>query len=122
MFTYNRIIIYGVIVIMCSYNALGFFWGSSEQTSPRPLQPYPIAGYYQRVIQVPQQAQPVNDDEPVPVPAIPIQMPLQASLSPMPNIQNVQLVPCVCPIQSDFEYDKPIETNNVYVTPKYPTQ
>ncbi|KAF5290663.1 hypothetical protein FQR65_LT01953 [Abscondita terminalis] len=88
------------------------------RTSPRPIQPYPVAAYYQRVFQVPQQA---NEEESVPVPAIPIQMPLQASLSPIPNLQNVQLVPCVCPIQPEFEYDKPIDSNNnknnIYVAP-----
>ncbi|XP_044733403.1 uncharacterized protein LOC123296007 [Chrysoperla carnea] len=46
-----------------------------------------------------QQQQPPSQSQSIP--AIPIQVPLQAQLTPQPNLQNVQLVPCLCPISQD---------------------
>lgn len=60
----------------------------------------------------------VNEPEsgvPVQIPAIPIQVPLQASFGSSPNIQNVQLVPCLCPVVEDYDYNKQQET--IYIGP-----
>ncbi|KAK5640249.1 hypothetical protein RI129_011060 [Pyrocoelia pectoralis] len=108
MFRYSRFIICIGIMAVCTSCAKAYFWSSGTPTTPqRPMQAYPIPAYYPRLFQVPP---PIEDQQQsVPLPAIPIQMPLQASLSPTPNLQNVQLVPCICPISSDIEYEKPIE-------------
>jgi hypothetical protein len=60
---------------------------------------YPQYYYHQRVIQGPESSLPVA------VPSIPVQVPLQAQLAPA-AVHNVQLVPCLCPVSQDFEYDK----------------
>lgn len=51
----------------------------------------------------------------VPIPAVPIQVPLQATFLPS-NIHNVQLVPCLCPVAEDYEYEP--QTDTVLVTQK----
>lgn len=81
---------------------------------------WPAAYYQPKYIQtsVPSYGMPPADAQAqgsVPVPAIPIQVPLQAQLSPTPSVQNVQLVPCLCPVSPDFEYDK---EQNLYLRQK----
>ncbi|XP_031357128.1 uncharacterized protein LOC116181040 [Photinus pyralis] len=101
---------------VCASCAKAFFWSSGAPTTQqRTVQAYPLPAYYPRYMQM---SPPVDDRQPVPLPAIPIQMPLHASLSPTPNVQNVQLVPCICPISSDVEYDKSIENAAAYVNQK----
>lgn len=48
------------------------------------------------------------------LPSVPVQVPLQAQLSAQPSVQNVQLVPCLCPISTDYEPPKP---ENFYANP-----
>lgn len=50
-----------------------------------------------------------------PVPAVPIQVPLQATFLPS-NLHNVQLVPCLCPVAEDYEFDSQGDT--VVITQK----
>ncbi|KAF5299657.1 hypothetical protein FQA39_LY11452 [Lamprigera yunnana] len=108
-----------IVLMACTSSAFGFFWGSSEESSPRTVQPYPIAAYYHRLVQMPQPQQ-QGEEERISMPSIPIQVPLQASLSAIPNVQNVQLVPCICPIQQDFDYEKQLENiNNIYLAQKH---
>lgn len=45
----------------------------------------------------------------VPIPAVPVQVPLQATFLPS-NLHNVQLVPCLCPVAEDYEYDPQADT------------
>lgn len=53
-----------------------------------------------------------------PVPSVPIQVPMQAQLAPYPHVQNVQLVPCLCPVSQDNAYEQPAY-ENVYINPNY---
>lgn len=48
----------------------------------------------------------------VPSPAVPVQVPLQATFLPS-NLHNVQLVPCLCPVAEDYEYDPQADTTLV---------
>ncbi|XP_044766439.1 uncharacterized protein LOC123322559 [Coccinella septempunctata] len=80
-----------------------FFWSSGETTH----NPYYI---YQRRMP-PSYNIPYSEPS---LPAVPVQVPLQAQLSPHPSVQNVQLVPCLCPISTDYEQVKP---ENYYLTP-----
>ncbi|XP_044270053.1 uncharacterized protein LOC123014835 [Tribolium madens] len=87
-----------VVVAALSSTASAFFlnWGASNQeTNP----PYPAYYYHQRVLQAP-----TGYTEP-PIPAIPVQVPLQAQLTPA-TVHNVQLVPCLCPVSQDYELEK----------------
>lgn len=74
---------------------------------PQPQQ-WPVATYYQqRFIQpTPTSYAVQGSEQSVQIPAIPIQVPLQAQFGPTPNIQNVQLVPCLCPVSQDLEYEQ----------------
>lgn len=85
---------------------------------------YPVATYYQQRLlnDIPQQPYSAVDNQ-VQVPAIPVQVPLRAHLSPS-TIQNVQLVPCLCPISPDNEnFDKPPEGNGgIVLSAKNPPQ
>lgn len=51
------------------------------------------------------------------IPAVPIQMPLQAQLSPHSNVHNVQLVPCLCPVSTDGIYEPQQSQESYYVGP-----
>lgn len=60
-------------------------------------------------------APPAVAQTPASIPTVPIQVPLQATFLPS-NIHNVQLVPCLCPIAEDYEYDP--QTDTVVITQK----
>lgn len=51
----------------------------------------------------------------VPIPTVPIQVPLQATFLPS-NLHNVQLVPCLCPVAEDYEYDP--QADSLVITQK----
>ncbi|XP_063915077.1 uncharacterized protein LOC135131333 [Zophobas morio] len=86
-------------VLVSTTSAFFLNWGSSNQeTSPA----YPQYFYHQRLMQPPGYTEPPVA---VSVPSIPVQVPLQAQLAPA-AVHNVQLVPCLCPVSQDFEYDK----------------
>lgn len=89
----------------------------SVKNSP---QPWPVTTYYQQRILQPGPSYTIQGaEQPVQIPAIPIQVPLQAQFSQAPNVHNVQLVPCLCPVTQEFEYEaKPQETT--YITQKQP--
>lgn len=71
------------------------------------MPPMPVY-YQQRLLKTQQHPYPIQEQQqqPMQVPAIPIQMPLQAQLAHMPNIHNVQLVPCLCPVTPE-DFEKP---------------
>lgn len=75
--------------------------------APQPQQEQPVLQQQQSSSQngYVQQQRPMQGSQ---IPAVPIQLPLQAQLSPVPSIQNVQLVPCLCPISQE-EIDKASE-------------
>ncbi|KAJ8935870.1 hypothetical protein NQ318_019454 [Aromia moschata] len=108
-----------VAVIAFANSSSGYFlsWGSSDQTSSAPTTYY----YHRRLVQGPQYAIAENGQPqqmpsgPMPIPSVPIQVPLSAQLSAIPNVQNVQLVPCLCPL-SEYPYDnRPVPQENVYL-------
>lgn len=68
--------------------------------------PYPQYYYHQRVLGAPTAYTVPGTEPPVPIPSIPVQVPLQAQLAPAPAVHNVQLVPCLCPVSQDIEYEK----------------
>ncbi|GJQ79471.1 hypothetical protein Trydic_g16324 [Trypoxylus dichotomus] len=114
MYTNNKLLIYfGVLFIYFTTSSAFFLnWGSSDDAQSKPqIHTLPVAYYQQRYLQSPPPSLAVSaldaqSQSSVPIPAIPIQVPLQAQLSPTANIHNVQLVPCLCPVSPDFEYDK----------------
>lgn len=59
------------------------------------------------------------DPEGRPLPTVPIQVPLQAQLAPYPQVQNVQLVPCLCPVSQENIYDQQVPHENMYFNPNY---
>lgn len=83
-----------------------------------------MAAYYQqRYIQASPSQHALGQTEPQlqhQIPAIPIQMPLQAQLEPLIGVHNVQLVPCLCPVSPDIEYEK-LQDTNTFVN-QYPKQ
>lgn len=82
----------------------------------KPATPWPVAFYQQRFLQAgppaygPSSIQQDDARLPVQIPAIPIQVPLQAQLAPS-NIHNVQLVPCLCPVSHEYDYDNKVQEN-----------
>ncbi|KAL3275951.1 hypothetical protein HHI36_020685 [Cryptolaemus montrouzieri] len=96
----SGIIIYLTALFAAINQVSAFFWSSSETTQ----HPYFL---YQRRMPATYNM-PYNEPS---IPAVPMQVPLQAQLAPQPTIQNVQLVPCLCPISNDFDYDKPQQEN-----------
>ncbi|XP_074038429.1 uncharacterized protein [Leptinotarsa decemlineata] len=103
------ILLGAIVALTSSTSAFWLGWGSPEQQSP-------ATNYYyhKRVIQPPYT---IEDRRPGAVPSVPVQLPLQvplqAQLAPVPNLQHVQLVPCLCPVSQDYPYSgQPQE--NVY--------
>lgn len=99
------------------------FYKKFYSTVKNQPQQWPVTTYYhqQRLIQpgATYTIQGAEQPLPVQIPAIPIQVPLQAQFSPAANVHNVQLVPCLCPVSQEFEYDsKPQETT--FISPKQP--
>ncbi|XP_022902141.2 uncharacterized protein [Onthophagus taurus] len=122
MFCNHKMIINGLSLMMLFSFTNGFFWGSSSEpeSTPKPqiyAYPYPSI-YHQRYLQAQlHQQAPVQQIPNIPqeiphdlqnqgVPAIPIQVPLSAQFSPIQNLHNVQLVPCLCPVSPNVEYEK----------------
>ncbi|XP_066148595.1 uncharacterized protein [Euwallacea fornicatus] len=70
------------------------FWFSTAEepkpTSPRVL--YSPTDYYRQYV------------PPPPPYSIPLQVPLPAQLAPS-AVQNVQLVPCLCPVSQEYSYE-----------------
>ncbi|KAK9703277.1 hypothetical protein QE152_g29414 [Popillia japonica] len=122
MYTHSRILICFGFLLICITRGSTFFlgWGNSDDSQPK-AQPHawPVTYYQQRYIQSPPPLAVSTVDtqaqNSVPIPAIPIQVPLQAQLSSSSNIHNVQLVPCLCPVSPDLEFDK---EHNVYYKQK----
>ncbi|KAJ8969574.1 hypothetical protein NQ317_005902 [Molorchus minor] len=92
---------------------------SATSVSPAPSHYY----YHKRLLQGPGPAYTVSENNqlhqvpPGTIPSMPVQVPLHAHLTPASNIQNVQLVPCLCPVSQDYFYDsrRPPQQENVFV-------
>ncbi|GLV33839.1 hypothetical protein CBL_11276 [Carabus blaptoides fortunei] len=107
-----RIVVLWATIVLCISQSSAFFlsWGRAEPPPAEPQSQWPVPFIYQqRLLQSPPPYQ--NNEQSVSLPAIPIQVPLQAQLAPAPNIHNVQLVPCLCPVTQE-ELDK--APDNIY--------
>ncbi|VEN45581.1 unnamed protein product [Callosobruchus maculatus] len=96
----SRILIFVVLLALTTYVS-AFFWSSSEpQSSANSYY------YHKRLLQGPVYT--VIDPTRPRIPAVPMQVPLQAQFQPISNIHNVQLVPCLCPVTNEPQYSEPI--------------
>ncbi|KAG5888776.1 hypothetical protein JTB14_021519 [Gonioctena quinquepunctata] len=96
--TSRILVLLSTVLALTSY-ASAFWWGSSEQ--PNPSTQY---FYHKRLVQNPGYQYTINDPRGGNIPSVPVQVPLQAQLGPFPNVHNVQLVPCLCPVSQDYAY------------------
>lgn len=79
--------------------------------------PSPRYYYQKRVVPGPQYGYVEQDNRPVP--SVPIQVPLQAQFAPYSNLQNVQLVPCLCPVSQENFQEQQVPYETVYFNPNY---
>ncbi|KAK9880869.1 hypothetical protein WA026_013196 [Henosepilachna vigintioctopunctata] len=107
MFVSKHILVYIATIFAVVNHVSAFFWSSSEPAQ----HPYYV---YQR--RMPSTYN-IPYSEPS-LPSVPMQVPLQAQLAPQPTIRNVQLVPCLCPVSSDIDYDKS-QQENVFASPTH---
>ncbi|KAH1004150.1 uncharacterized protein LOC109536203 [Dendroctonus ponderosae] len=78
-----------LLVMLSSSSA---FWFTAEEPKPTSSRVLYSQDYYRQYV-------------PPPLPyTIPLQVPLPAQLSPA-AVQNVQLVPCLCPVNQEYSYE-----------------
>ncbi|XP_060520495.1 uncharacterized protein LOC132698458 [Cylas formicarius] len=89
----NQIMLTLGALLALSWNASAFWFGTEEPKPSSPRVLYSPPSYYQNYA-------------PPPLPYIPMQVPLPAAMAPaaLPpaTVQNVQLVPCLCPVTQEI--------------------
>ncbi|XP_030762626.1 uncharacterized protein LOC115887348 [Sitophilus oryzae] len=89
--TANHLIIILAVVCALSTKASAFWFNAEEPQTSKPRVLYQAPDYYRQYV-------------PPPLPYVPLQVPLPAHLAPA-TVQNVQLVPCLCPVSQEYSYD-----------------
>ncbi|XP_076263747.1 uncharacterized protein LOC143198434 [Rhynchophorus ferrugineus] len=91
MFTTSQLMTILAVILALSSQVSAFWFGAEEPKPSNARVLYQPSDYYRQYV-------------PAPLPYVPLQVPIPAQLAPA-TIQNVQLVPCLCPVNQEYPYE-----------------